>query len=324
MISDTQVKQAGKPLVVIVVPNRNGAAFLKRNMPSLAATDYPNWIAVMADNASTDESLDLIRRDFGFCRLIAGDRDLGFAGNVNRGLRWGLDVRAKYIAVISNDVKVPPGWLSCAVEVLEENPLVGVLGFREVSQENELFIPEQLTVEQTVYPSGWAFVLRSQTVRKVGLYDETLYMYGEEQDYYPRVLRAGFVLAKTNVAVLHERHGLRKVSGKGLWFRYRNAIYCALKNFGIATGIIVAAKIFCYAALPEKLLQQMRTSQLSKLARQATLSEGSETAVDTSIALRSGRWMLRLGIFVAAVAWNILHLPSTLMRRNFPLGLPDK
>ena len=121
-MTDLQSRTRAYPLVVIVVPNRNGVEFLGRNLPSLGATEYPNWKAVMADNASTDDSVEFVRRNFGFCEVIAGEKDRGFAGNANRGLRWGLDRGAKYIALISNDVKVRAGWLSCAVESLEKNP----------------------------------------------------------------------------------------------------------------------------------------------------------------------------------------------------------
>ena len=65
----------------------------------------------------------------------------------------------------------------------------------------------------------------------------------------------------------------------------------------------------------------MRSSRLSRLAKEATLSEGSSAAVDNSIALRNGCWISRLGIFIAALAWNILYLPGTFVKRNLALGV---
>ncbi|NIA06537.1 MAG: glycosyltransferase [Actinobacteria bacterium] len=323
-ITGSKTDLTAHPLVAVVIPNRNGAQFLRHNMPSLAATDYPHWKMVLADNSSTDDSVEFIRQDFDFCQVIASHEDRGFAGNVNRLLRWSLDANAKYIAVVSNDVTVPPAWLSYAVQALEDNPNVGILGFREVANPDWLIIPRHIEVTETVYPSGCAFILRTDVIRKVGLYDETLYMYGEEQDYYPRVIRAGFTLAKTNIPLLHERHGLQNVSRKTVWLRYRNAIYCALKNFGLLAGAIVAAKIFCYAVLPDALLKRLRAGSLAHLASRATLSEGSAATVDNSVALRNGPWISRLGIFIAAITWNIFHLPSTLTRRSFTLGFTNE
>ena len=294
------------------MPSRNGVDFLKRNMPSLVATDYPNWTAVLADNASTDESVRIVRENFPFFGVIAAGTDRGFAGNVNRGLRWALAREADYIAVISNDVRVPPCWLRCAIEKMQVNPSVGILGFKEINYPDELAIPEEVTIENTVYPTGCAFVLRSEAVRRAGFYDEVLYMYGEEQDYYPRIIQAGFTLAKINVPVLHERHGFGRVSARSVWLRYRNGIYCALKNFGIATGSIVAAKMFCYAVLPGSWLGRLRSRPLAGLANQATLSAAAEGAVDTTGPLRSGNAFKRSGIFLAALGWNILHLPRSL------------
>ena len=308
--------------MAVVIPNRNGAAFLRRNVPSLGATDYPNWLAAMADNVSTDESVELVRRDFGFCEVIEGKEDRGFAGNVNRGLRWGLERQAKYIAVISNDVSVPAAWLSCAVVALEGNPSIGILGFTEEAGQDELRTPEKIKVEETVYPSGCAFILRSDVVRRVGLYDEILYMYGEEQDYYPRVLKAGFGLVRINVPIFHEGQGYsQRISKRTVRLCYRNAIYCALKNFGLTSGVVVSAKIFCYAVLPGFLLERLRASALADLASEATLSERSETAVDTTGLLRGQNVGFRFWAFLVAMTWNILHLAGTLEKRRLSLRL---
>jgi len=309
------------PLVAIGVPNRNGAEFLKRNMPFLAATDYPQWEMALADNSSTDDSVEFIRRNFGFCHLITAKDDRGFAANVNRLLRWGLQRRAKYIAVVSNDVTVPPAWLSCAVQALEDNPNVGSLGFTEVADPDRLTIPQHIEVTETIHPWGCAFVLRADVVRKVGLYDETLYMYGEEQDYYPRVLRAGFTLATTTIPIFHQLRGYSQtISKRAVGLCYRNAIYCALKNFGIATGFIVSAKMFCYAVLPDFLLRRLRNTSLADLANQATLSLRSPDAVDTTGLLRAHRLPFRFWSFLVAVTWNILHLPATIVGRGLTLG----
>ena len=313
------------PLVAVVIPNRNGSAFLKRNMPFLAATDYPNFQAVLADNASTDDSVELIRKNFAFCNLITAKDDRGFAGNVNRGLRWALARRANYIAVVSNDVTVPPAWLSSAVRALEDNPDVGILGFTEVADPSQLTMPGHIEVTPTVYPWGCAFVLRADVVRKVGLYDETLYMYGEEQDYYPRVLRAGFTLATTTIPIFHQLRGYsQSISKRAVGLCYRNAIYCAIKNFGIATGLIVSAKMFCYAVLPDILLKPLRATSLADLANQATLSLRSPDTVDTTGLLRAHSPAFRFWSFLLAVTWNIFHLPSTFTRRSCTLELANE
>ena len=305
------------PLAAVVVPNRNGSDFLKRNMPFLAATDYPNWLAVLADNASTDDSVDLIRTNFRFCQVIPAKEDRGFSGNVNRGLRWALARQAKYIAVVSNDVTVPPAWLSHAVRALEDNPSVGILGFTEVADPSQITMPGHIEVTPTVYPWGCAFVLRADAVRKVGLYDETLYMYGEEQDYYPRVLRAGFTLATTTIPIFHQLRGYsQSISKRAVGLCYRNAIYCAIKNFGIATGFLVSAKMFCYAVLPDFLLRRLRATSLADLANCATLSLRSPDTVDTTALLRAHSPAVRLWSFLMAVTWNMLHLPVTFTKRG--------
>jgi GT2 family glycosyltransferase len=74
-------------LFSVIVPNWNGARHLPTCLEALRAQTYPRLEVIIADNASTDGSQELIARDFPEVRLIQLPENRGFTGACNAGLR---------------------------------------------------------------------------------------------------------------------------------------------------------------------------------------------------------------------------------------------
>lgn len=93
----------------IVILNWNGAAMLRQYLPTVLSylgEDEEVWVA---DNASTDNSVEMLRRDFPEVKILTLDRNYGFAEGYNRALR---QISATYYVLLNSDVEVTPGWLS--------------------------------------------------------------------------------------------------------------------------------------------------------------------------------------------------------------------
>ena len=99
----------------IVILNWNGSNMLKKFLPSVLACSA-NAEVVVADNASTDGSLDLLRSSFPEVRLIVLDRNYGFAEGYNKALE---QVKAQYYVLLNSDVEVGEGWLQPLVAFLD-------------------------------------------------------------------------------------------------------------------------------------------------------------------------------------------------------------
>jgi GT2 family glycosyltransferase len=111
-----------KPLVSIVILNYNGANYLQQFLPSVLATQYSNFEVVVADNASTDNSIALIKEKFPAVKIITNATNEGFAGGYN----WALKkVEADYYVLLNSDVSVDPNWIQPMVDLLESNPAIG-------------------------------------------------------------------------------------------------------------------------------------------------------------------------------------------------------
>ena len=108
-----------------VVLNYNGGDLTVECVRRLRATEWPNghFEVVLVDNASSDGVVDRARAEWPDVRIIASDRNLGFAGGCNLALRDLDEVDA--VALVNSDVLVEPGWLAPLARALGHNPTVG-------------------------------------------------------------------------------------------------------------------------------------------------------------------------------------------------------
>jgi GT2 family glycosyltransferase len=132
------VTDAGNVRVVVV--NYNGGELTLECLRRLRATEWAadRFSLVLVDNASTDQVVATTRDEMPDVRVIASDRNLGFAGGCNLALR---DLESvDYVALVNSDVLVEPGWLAPLVRAFSRNATLGAAcpkilfapGFREV------------------------------------------------------------------------------------------------------------------------------------------------------------------------------------------------
>jgi GT2 family glycosyltransferase len=114
------------PRVRVVVVNYNGGDLTLACLRAIAATEWPADAleVVLVDNGSHDGAAGAVAREVPTVRTIASDVNLGFAGGANLGLQ-DLPSDTSYVAVVNNDVTVPPGWLPPLVAALESDPACG-------------------------------------------------------------------------------------------------------------------------------------------------------------------------------------------------------
>ena len=107
--------------VAIVILNWNGAKMLAQYLPSVLNYSKEEARVFVADNASTDDSVALLRRDFPECKLIVLDKNWGFAEGYNKALK---QVDAEYYVLLNSDVEVTYHWLTPLIEFMDVHPEV--------------------------------------------------------------------------------------------------------------------------------------------------------------------------------------------------------
>ena len=104
--------------VAVVILNWNGAAMLRRYLPTVLQHSEGQAEVVVADNASTDESVTMLREQFPTVRLVLLEKNWGFAEGYNKALQ---QVEAEFYVLLNSDVEVTRGWLTPLLDYMDNN-----------------------------------------------------------------------------------------------------------------------------------------------------------------------------------------------------------
>ena len=105
--------------VAIVILNWNGEKMLRQYLSSVLQYSSEEAAVYVADNASTDGSMAMLRVDFPDVRLIELEKNWGFAEGYNKALR---EIEAEYYLLLNSDIEVTPHWLTPMIDLLDTHP----------------------------------------------------------------------------------------------------------------------------------------------------------------------------------------------------------
>lgn len=252
------------PMFSIIIINWNGEKYIRRCLESLSKVTYPNFEIIVVDNASQDNSVEIIK-DFSSVKLIQNKENLGFAQGNNVGYE---NSDGDYIYFLNNDTYVEANFLEPIVKVfaspeiggaqskiilpLEENRLDNVgayltntgflyhYGFRK---KDEPHYDEQIEIF-SVKGAGMCF--KREVIEKVAcppkpwhrrdLFDPDFFAYFEETDFCWRVWLAGYKIIFVPESKIYHllAASFKKIpSSFTLYHNYKNRICTLLKNLEI-------------------------------------------------------------------------------------------
>jgi GT2 family glycosyltransferase len=200
------------PAATVVIPNWNGASLLPTCLDALRRQSIRDFETVLADNASGDDSLPLVRERYPEVSVVALARNFGFAGAVNAGIQA---ARAPVVVPLNSDTEVAPGWLEALLSALESDPQTGMVASRiMLFDRRDVFhsagdeygqdgIPRNRGVWETDHgqydrreyvfgPCGCAPAYRRALLADTGLFDERFFAYLEDVDLAWRAQLLGY------------------------------------------------------------------------------------------------------------------------------------
>jgi len=209
--------EAAQPLAYVLLLNWNDAENTLACLRSVCELDYQNFRVLVVDNGSTDGSDQVICEAFPQVWFIANERNLGFAGGANVGLRWAQQRGAAYILFINNDTVLHRSLLTELVEVAEAHPRSGLLT-PKIYYDDDLTLvwaagarlarfptrvkmigfgkrdhPRYGVLRPVEFATGCALLIRSEMLEAVGGFDPIYWpIYHEDYDYCARVVKAGW------------------------------------------------------------------------------------------------------------------------------------
>ena len=249
-----------KPKVAVVILNWNGAPMLRQFLPSVCRCSLAEGVTVVvADNASTDESCQVVSDEFPQVRLIRLDRNYGFAEGYDRAL---AQVKAEYYVLLNSDVEVTEGWLQPMICYLDAHPEVAACQPKLLSWKNRqsfeyagaaggfidaLGYPYCRgrifgTVEEDLgqyddalsvfWATGAALCVRAADFHAVGGLDAQFFAHMEEIDFCWRLHLAGRQVVCIPSAKVYHVGGatLRRENPRKTYLNFRNNLLMLYKN----------------------------------------------------------------------------------------------
>jgi GT2 family glycosyltransferase len=110
-----------EPKIAVVILNWNGVDFLEKFLPCVLQHSADTTEVIVADNASTDDSVMFMQQHFPEVRLIRNEKNFGFAEGYNTALK---QVDADYYILLNSDVEVTPNWIDPVIQLMEKEPAI--------------------------------------------------------------------------------------------------------------------------------------------------------------------------------------------------------
>ncbi|HJW18658.1 MAG TPA: glycosyltransferase [Flavisolibacter sp.] len=247
-----------QPSVAIVILNWNGRSFLEKFLPSVLATTYPVRV-IVADNASSDDSILFLESSFPEVELIKLKQNYGFAKGYNEALKH---VIAEYYVLLNSDVEVTPGWLEPILDVFASDNKIGacqpkILSYTKkdsfeyagasggwidkygypfargrIFDHCERDLGQYDSIQQIFWATGAALVIKSKLFHELKGFDEYFFAHMEEIDLCWRLQLAGYKIYCCPKSVVYHVGGgtLPKGDSRKTFLNYRNNQIMLAKN----------------------------------------------------------------------------------------------
>ncbi len=246
--------------VAVVILNWNGEGLLKKFLPSVVETlpDYAELI--VADNASTDSSINFLNTNYPDIKIIQNTTNGGFAKGYNDALKH---VHNEYLVLLNSDIETPNNWIEPIIEFMDKNVNVGA-AMPKILQYNKKTHFEYAgasggyidrwgypfcrgrifdTLEEdhgqynTSQPVFWAtgacMFVRNEAFKKLNGFDEFFFAHMEEIDLCWRMQRAGYSIYAIGESHVYHLGGgtLNKLSPRKTFLNFRNNLLLLVKNY---------------------------------------------------------------------------------------------
>ena len=244
--------------IAVVVLNWNGAKLLEQFLTSIIAYSDEATVYV-ADNASTDSSIAVIKAQFPSVKISTNSGNFGFAKGYNVALQ---EVEEPYYALVNSDVEVTKNWLTPILSLFDSRPEIGIIQPKLLDYKNKAYFEyagaaggfidkygypycrgrifetlekdtQQYNDDREIFwASGACFFIRKDLYRKLNGFDNDFFAHQEEIDLCWRAFNLGYKAYYTSKSVVYHVGGatLEVSNPKKTFLNFRNSLLMLLKN----------------------------------------------------------------------------------------------
>ena len=244
--------------IAVVILNWNGAKLLQQFLPSVIQYSE-NASIYVADNASTDDSIDVLKNEFPSVKIIQNSSNFGFAQGYNEALQ---SVEEPYYALVNSDIDVTANWLQPIIEIFENEPDTAIIQPKILDYKNKSYFEyagaaggfiDKLgypycrgrifeTLEQDngqyndtseiFWATGACFFIRRDVFHVLKGFDADFFAHQEEIDLCWRAFNLGHKIKYTSKSVVYHVGGatLDVANPRKTYLNFRNSLFMLLKN----------------------------------------------------------------------------------------------
>lgn len=249
-----------QPKVAVVILNFNGKSWLEQFLPNVIQhSTYPNAEIIVADNASTDDSVSFLQKHFPQIRLVINIINTGYAGGYNDALK---NIESDYYVLLNSDVEVTPNWIENVMAFMLKDKLIAacqpkILSFTEKNKfeyagaaggfidkygypfcRGRIFDSCETDEGQynqsgeIFWASGACLFIRAELFHKTGGFDAEFFAHMEEIDLCWRLKNLGYKIGYcAESSVYHVGGGtLHKSNPQKTYLNFRNNRKLLRKN----------------------------------------------------------------------------------------------
>ncbi len=261
--------------IAIVILNWNGKRYLTEFLPSILNNSNDDGYCVyVADNGSSDDSVEWLAQNYPGVKVIPLDRNYGFALGYSKALR---QIESEYFVLLNSDVEVTPHWLTPVIRLMDNDKTIAACMPKIKSYDNkELYEYAGAAggfIDKYGYPfcrgrilnviekdngqyddmheifwaSGACMFLRASAYFEAGGLDPDFFAHMEEIDLCWRLKRLGYkILYTPEVTVYHVGGGtLPNNTPRKIFFNYRNNLFLLFKNLPSKSFVnVLATRLF--------------------------------------------------------------------------------
>lgn len=229
------------PSVAIILVNWNSYEVTNDCILSLKKTSYPDFKIILVDNGSADGSGQKLEQQHPGIIVLYSDKNLGFTGGNNIGLRYSLEHQFTYSMLLNNDTFVEPDFLTHLIGYISRHPKTGAVqprihfnydrsllwnggsyfnqwtGFTYTKGEKKLPGKEHMIIKEVDWITGCALLVKNSVLSQVGLLAENMFIYSEDADLSFRIKEKGYHLVYIPASVIYHIAGMsnkNKTKGK--------------------------------------------------------------------------------------------------------------
>lgn len=244
--------------VAVVILNWNGAKLLQQFLPSVLRYS-PEATIFVADNASTDDSIAILKSEFPSIQIIQNQDNYGFAKGYNEALK---NLNFDIYALVNSDIEVTENWLQPILEKFKNEPKTAIIQPKILDFKNKAYFEYAGAaggyIDQYGYPfcrgrifdsiekdqhqyedeteifwaSGACFFIRSEVYHALQGFDDDFFAHQEEIDLCWRAINRGYQIQYTPKSKVYHVGGatLQQGNPKKTYLNFRNSLLMLVKN----------------------------------------------------------------------------------------------